>query len=783
MATTIPDYIEGGYSPEQLKNLRHLEGFAPYWFWGRRGDKNPQNPEGGSGSTDDPATAGTLAQALAAMKRKKGGTVGLLISASSPGLVGCDIDNVVSAGGEIHPLGLEAIKRFAGAYAELSPSRTGLRIFCTGIVPADTPKGSTAVGDGIKFEAYTHGGAGRWLRMTGALIPSTAGAVAPCQDGIDWLAGVMTAAKGSAAPSPDKGAAGGKVSPGVLSLDDVLAALAELRPEKGSGEVIEAVKAKAASEPRGKLADAWRGNKAPWKDDHSTADLFMCCEAIRRGAGHVEDVVSVWAESALSQRDKFKRKDYRIGTIERAARAVLSDLQAKPDKAEKPKPQQLPDGLRAALALSGDKLAYTKTGRLEAEPGNVVVLFRNDPSLSGLLAFNELAQAAERRGSWQFFDRGAADKAGPLADDCITRVGMWLAREYCMKMDRRELLQGLEAAARDAAYDPLANRLRELRDTWDGVPRVDSWLEKFAMVDTADSAEYVSTVGRCFLVGAVARALSPGCQMDTVLAVEGKGGGGKSTMFRLLAEAVAPDLFADGVHDVSSTAALIEGTGGRWIVELAELAGVRRAADVEALKAALTRTSDSYRRPYDVRPRTSPRRFVFVATTNRTEYLSDPSGALLRRFWPVRTLSTETNPIDREALASVAGQLWGEAVRMFEAGAKWHLEESDGAAFKQWTAGRELRREDGAFHEELVTYLAEWVPDYFASPTGSGRRLKDIGKAVGDLRTVDGDQAACNRLGDTLRGLGMESIKRGGLKKWFFSAEAARRAQVMREQA
>lgn len=251
-------------------------------------------------------------------------------------------------------------------------------------------------------------------------------------------------------------------------------------------------------------------------------------------------------------------------------------------------------------------------------------------------------------------------------------------------------------------------------------------------------------------------------------------------MFQVLADAVAPGLFTDGVHDVSSTPALVEATGGRWLVEIAELAGVRRAADVEALKAALTRTEDSHRRPYDVLPRTIPRRFVFVATTNRSEYLNDPSGALLRRFWPVRTRASERDPIDMQALAAIAPQLWGEAVRRFQKGERWHLGPADGEAYRQWTAHREQRREDGAWTDELVDYLGLWVVDHLAGDF-QGRELKVIAKAIGDIRTLEGDQLSRQRLADSLRSLGLTCDKRGGKKRWTFTEEGMRRALLSNE--
>lgn len=780
----LQTYVEGVLSPEQLENLRHLEQVAPNWFWWDKGRKDPRSPHGGPGKVDDPSTAGTLDQALQAMGRRGGGGVGVLVSAGVPGLVGIDVDNVIH-NGDVHSLGLEVIERFPDAYIEVSPSGTGLRGFCLGTIPAGTPAGSTAIGQDhhgkqIKFEIYASGGGGRYLRVTGLPVDSTRAGVGSCQAGADWFSGAMMAAKADKAPSasnPDK----------AKDIDDVFAELAELRPALEIEALIVALDTAAARQPRGAWAELRRGCLTRWKNDHSPAAEFFCCEVIRRGAGHSDDVVSIWeVADGLRKHDsqkKFsKRAKWVLDTIEKAARNVLVELQDKAAKRASPAPAiELPAAVVESLAQTGDKVTRTKSGRLEPTESNVVMVFRNDPRVKGVLGFNELEQRAHRRASWRVFDRGGNDQPGPVSDDDVTRVSMWLAVEYGMRMDYRCLMRAVEAAAIDAKFDPLKDRLLALGKSWDGVPRVDSWLVQHALVDATNCAEYVSLAGRCFLVGAVARALNPGCQLDTVLSVEGAGGGGKSSMFKVLADAVAGGLFADGVHDVSDQVALIEGTAGRWIVELAELAGIRRASDVEALKASITRTEDTHRRPYDVMSRTIARRFIFVATTNRVEgYLADTSGALARRFHPVRTLSTESRPIDRAALAAVAEQLWAEAVVMFQAGKKWHIGEADGVAFTQWVSGRELRREDGAFQNELVDYLQKWAGE---DPAG-GRSLTEIAVGVGDKKTAEsgGVGAAAMQLAGTLTMLGMEKRK-SGVSRWYFTPAAATRFAMLREKA
>jgi len=793
--TIFPDFEEGRYTPQQLEHLNHLAEYAQAWYWFEKGQKRPMNPAGGLGKVSDTATAGTLEEALATMQRKSGGGVGVLVSAGQPGLIGIDVDNCIHQG-KLHPVGMEALEQFSGTYAEVSPSGTGLRIFCEGAPVAGTPAGSTALGlewggKQIKAEIYAAGGPGRYLRTTGAALDCTARRVGPCQSGIDWLSAQMIAARsnsgaGSGA-SPDNGEGKSKGSSGYsaagMTMDAMFDALAELRDEvEDVDAIIAAIQSAAAAKGRSKLAVAWAGKLTGFNGDHSTADAFLCCEAIRRGAGNLADVVEVWGASGLSKRPKFRRKDYQSGTVAQAARAVLADLRKQGAKAGNSGAVSLAlsEELTKALEASGDKLTRTARGRLEATAGNVIVIFRNDPRCAEVLAFNELAQRAERLKPWTVFDRLGADKTGPLTDDDVTRVGLWLASEYSMKLEHGELLRGLNAAAYDSRFDPLAGALEELARRWDGVPRLNTWLKQYGQIDDAGCVEYVAAVGRVFLVGAVARAFSPGCQLDTVFAIEGAGGAGKSTLFQVLADAVGSGLFADGVHDVSNPVALVEGTQGRWLVELAELAGIRRAQDVEALKAAITRREDTHRRPYDVLPRTLPRRFIFCATTNREQYLNDASGALMRRFLPVRTLATEASPMDRKALAEIAPQLWGEAVQAYKAGAKWHLSESDGEAYRQWGALRDLRRESGAFEEELTAYMREWVGD----DQLSGRSLKEIAKAVGDFKAYEGDQASRNRLGETLRTLGMESRKvGGGLKKWFFTPSGQRKFLTLRDQS
>jgi hypothetical protein len=67
----------------------------------------------------------------------------------------------------------------------------------------------------------------------------------------------------------------------------------------------------------------------------------------------------------------------------------------------------------------------------------------------------------------------------------------------------------------------------------------------------------------------------------------------------------------------------------------------------------------------------TPRHAVIVGTTNKTEFLADPTGN--RRFWPIAV----DNTIDLGKLAEWREQLWAEAVAAAKAGERWWLDEEE----------------------------------------------------------------------------------------------------------
>ncbi len=104
---------------------------------------------------------------------------------------------------------------------------------------------------------------------------------------------------------------------------------------------------------------------------------------------------------------------------------------------------------------------------------------------------------------------------------------------------------------------------------------------------------------------------------------------------------------------------IAESLKGRVIVEIAEMVGSTRA-DIERLKAFLTRTNDGQHRGAWARhAESAPRQSIFIGTTNDPKCLpNDPTGN--RRFVPI-TLGPALDAVEPYLEANLL-QLWAEAV-------------------------------------------------------------------------------------------------------------------------
>ena len=372
-------------------------------------------------------------------------------------------------------------------------------------------------------------------------------------------------------------------------------------------------------------------------------------------------------------------------------------------------------GARARVDWMG--LLRKRNDRIIGDEANVLQALRAAPDLVGLVRFNEFADRVELASSppWR---RAVAGEEWTDADDVDLQA--WLQVRQVEVKARGTIADCVSRVARDNAIHPVRDWLSAL--AWDGQGRLNSWLVEY--LGAEGHAAYLEAIGPAFMISAVARAMRPGCQVDHVLVLESKQGEGKTTAVRILGR----PWVTEGIPDLTNKDAALH-LAGVWIVELSELAAVRRADSVEHVKAFLTRNVDRYRRPYGRRTVDVPRQCVFIATTNEASYLRDPTGN--RRFWPIRCASINLDALERDR-----EQLWAESVVRFRNGEQWHLR---GELAELAAAEQEARR--------YVTELEQDVADYLARMASQGHTelsVKDVLRDALHINSTDDPRAAAS---------------------------------------
>ena len=299
-----------------------------------------------------------------------------------------------------------------------------------------------------------------------------------------------------------------------------------------------------------------------------------------------------------------------------------------------------------------------KKQRWDLRRSLVVAALQKDPKLKGCVAFNELTQGTQVRKAWPW----PHAKAGDLDADSSLLLGLYLNETYSVgDVSVQNIKDGIATVAYTERFHPVREWLQTLQ--WDGVPRLNKWL-MHVLAETPETlsepmAEYLTLVGRYWLLGMVWRVMEPGCKFDYAPVLEGKGGLRKSTMVEILA--VRSEWYSDTKFDLSRGKEAYEQVRGKWVYELGELSSFSKA-DVNDIKAFISSKVDNYRVSYGETAQAFPRQCVLVGSTNDRKYLRDRTGN--RRFWPVPV----RHVIRTEWLERRREQLMAEAFAMYQQG-------------------------------------------------------------------------------------------------------------------
>lgn len=288
----------------------------------------------------------------------------------------------------------------------------------------------------------------------------------------------------------------------------------------------------------------------------------------------------------------------------------------------------------------------------------------------GAIRFNRFAQVIEVSDPFPPVAGQVSGSYRPLSDPLdILEAMMVLQEQGFPTVTKTNVTDAVVVVAEHRSFHPVQDDLRAL-PPWDGVARVSRFFIDYipgtlppeGHPDRDDLVAYHEKVGECFLVGAVARALRPGCKVDTLPCLIALQGWNKSKALATLVPNSA--WFSDELSaDISSRDAK-ESLSGKWIIECSEFPQARR--DIDHFKAFFSRSVDRYRKAYGRLSADYPRGCVFIASANALAFI-DVTGN--RRVWPVEL----EKPIDEAAIEHDRDQIWAEALHVFDDGFQWWL--------------------------------------------------------------------------------------------------------------
>jgi predicted P-loop ATPase len=363
---------------------------------------------------------------------------------------------------------------------------------------------------------------------------------------------------------------------------------------------------------------------------------------------------------------------------------------------------------------------------------NIMIALRIAPEIADVFAFDEMARV-------EVLERGLPGPAAkndpgsyprPVRDIDVTALQEWLQCEALPRITKDMTHQAVDLRARERSFHPVRDYLDGL--VWDKRPRLSRWLADYL---GAEPSAYAAAIGRMFLIAMVARIFEPGCKCDYVLVLEGEQGDLQSTACRVL----AGEWFSDSLPDIMFDKEAAQYLNGKWLIEVAELSSTSRA-EVEHLKAFITRQAEDYRPSYGRKQVHEPRQCVFIGSTNKETYLRDETGG--RRFWPVKV-----GRIDLEALRRDRDPLFAEAVAAYRNGDHWWPDE----AFERdhIKPQQDDRFEGDPWDDTIEAYLA----------TCERVRVTDIARNVLSVTDAKVGTADQRRIIAVLKGFGWKRVK------------------------
>lgn len=313
-------------------------------------------------------------------------------------------------------------------------------------------------------------------------------------------------------------------------------------------------------------------------------------------------------------------------------------------------------GDRAGPAKGKIKIRWPRKNK---ESGRPTVCLENTEAMLKAYGVGVVFNLMTHEAEYQF--RGGIDAAADMLRNASeAQIREWACEHGIYKAQRFADQMTMLIARK--SYHPVADWIRATK--WDGVDRFAAVFESLT-IEAKFLERHEAIALRCiqaWLVTAAKAAMLPpgtidGINAQGVLVLQGDQGMRKTRWLMSLVPPKSGWAKESVSLDPANRDSRQQATDA-WIVELGEIDGTFRKADMAALKGFLTSRNDTYRKAYAKSHESIARRTVFVASVNARDFLVDETGS--RRFWtlPVVVCNPD-HGIDLQ-------QLWAQAAYLAE---------------------------------------------------------------------------------------------------------------------
>ncbi len=290
------------------------------------------------------------------------------------------------------------------------------------------------------------------------------------------------------------------------------------------------------------------------------------------------------------------------------------------------------------------------------------------------LKFNLLTKRIENDGS-------------PIDGDFLTTLHLQLAEQFKLYISRDLAADAALIVSKRNSYHPVRSYLEEI----DSSLKKDQW-ESIAKYCFGCGNPMSSLHLQRQLIGLVARAFKPGCDLHTALVIQSdKQGIGKSKFWKIL----GGQWFSDSLGDLKNLKEDTLQLHSAWIHEWGEIDRVLGVRMSETLKGFLSRSWDDVRKPYGRGYEQLKRSCGIVGTTNRRDFIKDFTGN--RRF-PIITIQE----VNLKWVEENRNNIWGSAIEAFRSNIRWFYNEEENAAITQ-------KAQEYSAPDPLLEQLETWL--------------------------------------------------------------------------